>query len=210
MSEPIAPDVAVDEVRALIGDRALVIEADNGQLFGFKPPSREAWSKCFNALAKDDVRIDKDQVMRSMVFACQVHPDGHAGHNLLVADLESYPGKVQAIWGELSDLAGSGESHVAVVDGQVVVEKLGHGKFVFRRPRPYAWARCLNTLSRDDRHLDRVTALEDMARDCLVEPAGGTAALKALFEDYPGISSSIHGELAHLAGAGGIQNLGKR
>lgn len=93
----------------------------------------------------------------------------------------------------------------------VIVEN-EFGAFVFGKPSKVAWARCFNALARDDRKTDRVSVLDQLARDCLVFPeANGRPDLTKLtqmLEEYGGLSQSLFAELGDLIGAG-PQHVGK-
>ena len=90
-------------------------------------------------------------------------------------------------------------------DKTVVVEN-EHGTFVFSKPGKAAWSRCLNKLASDDRKLDRVSTMDQLARDCLVYPEVNgqpdRGKLTVMLEEYGALSQTLFGELGDLIGAG--------
>lgn len=94
-------------------------------------------------------------------------------------------------------------------DETVLVDKTdaGIGAFVFRKPGAIAWERFQDALMSDKKGHKKSSSFAQLCRDCLVYPLGENGKpdmgkLGALFEAFPGIATTITGELSDLAGAG--------
>lgn len=101
------------ELREQHGDKAVLVDNDVGT-FVFAKPKAIHWSRYVKALTSDDKRRDKVADMAQLCRDCLVYPtgvDGRPDQSKLALLFEEYPAISATVCGDLSDLAGAGESH---------------------------------------------------------------------------------------------------